>query len=196
LILLLIWFAPGFLNSRWAIDKAVPKPDPNLLAVVSRNKAMEKGRPLAADETVDAATEGIRQDDVVVLIDSVKIGAVDGKGRSPYLLVQFRVVNSGQGESISLEGFTEHPPVLSDSAGQTFAFIEERLKQIKDKHVVFVDWSGRQSVEIAPRDHQDVMLIFEVPSKADALQLQISSAAWGRQGICRFRITGIDPSRS
>jgi hypothetical protein len=196
LTILLIFVAPGFLNSRWAIDKRIPKADPNQLTVVPRNKPMEKGRPLSKDETVDAATEAVRQDDVVVLIDSVKIGEVAGKGDTLYLLVQFRVVNAGQGQSISLEGFAEHQPHLSDSAGRAFAFVEQRLKQIKDRAVVFVEWSGRQSVEIPPRGAQDILLIFESPPGAEDLQLEVSSAAWGRRGTCKFRIAGIDPAKS
>jgi hypothetical protein len=195
LIPLLIFFAPGVLNGRWAIDKTIAKPDPNQLTVVLRNKALEKGRPLSKDETVDAATEAIRQDNAVAFIDSVKTGHVPGKGSVPYLLVHFKVVNSVQGQSISLEGFTEYPPVLCDGAGHALAFVEQRFKQIKDKTVVFVEWSGRQSVEIPPRGAQEVMLIFESPLTADPLELQISSAAWGRQGACRFRIAGIDPDR-
>jgi hypothetical protein len=196
-ILMLIWLAPGILNSRWAIDKEDPKPDPNQMSVVPRTKAMEKGRPLSKDESVDAVAEAIRQDDVVALIDSVKIGQVAGKGTTAYLLVQFRVVNLGLGQSISLEGFAEHRPVLSDSAGRTFAFVDQRIKRIKERAVVFEDWSGRQSVEIPPnRGFQDVLLIFESPLTNDALQLEVPSTGWGRQGTCRFRIGGIDPSKS
>jgi hypothetical protein len=195
LILVLILFAPGVLNGRWGIDQDVPKPDPNLLTVVPRNKAMEKGRPLAQDEVVDAATDWIRQDEVVALIDNVKIGQVAGKGETAYLLVQFRVVNSGQGESISLAGFAEHPPVLTDGGGRSYSFIGQRLKKIKNKSVVFEDWSGRQSVEIQPRNAQDVQLIFESPRASESLQLELSSAAWGRQGLCRFQIANINPPK-
>lgn len=193
-IILLICFAPGILNSRWEIDKTIPKPDPNQLALIPRNKPMEKGRPLSTGETVDAATDALRQDDVVVFIDSVKIGQVSGMGSAQYLSVQFRVVNTGQGQSISLEGFAEHRPVLSDSAGRSFAFVEQRLKQIKDRKVVFVDWEGRRAVEIQPRGAQDVLLIFESPPAAENLQLEVSSGAWGRQGTCRFRIAEMDPA--
>jgi hypothetical protein len=195
LILILIAFAPGILNGRWGIDRDVPKADPNLFTVVPRNKAMEKGRPLAQDEVVDSTTDWIRQDDAVILIDSVKLGQVAGKGETAYLLVQFRVVNSGQGESISLAGFAEHQPVLKDGAGRTFSFLEQRLKRIKNKSVVFEEWSGRQSVEIQPRNAQDVLLIFESPRTGESLQLEVSSAAWGRQGVCRFQIAGVNPPK-
>lgn len=196
LIIFLICFAPGVLNSRWAIDRTVPQTDPNELTVVPRDKAMQRGRLLSKDETVDAATEALRQDDVVVRIESAKIGPVSGRGDKLYLLVQFRVVNSGQGQSISLEGFNESPPTLSDSAGRTLAFIEPRLKQIRNRSVIFAEWSGRQSVEIPPRGSQDVMLIFESPLVGNSLQLEVGSAAWGRKGVCRFRIAGIHPAKT
>jgi hypothetical protein len=195
-IALLICFAPGVLNSRWVIDRTIPKSDPNELTAVPRDKAMQKGRALSPDEVLDAAIEAYRQDDVVVRIESAKIGQLAGKGDKPYLLVRFRIVNTGQGQSISLEGFSEHQPVLCDESGHSFAFVEQRLKQIKNRAEVFEDWSGQQSVEIGSRGAQDVMLVFESPRKSEALQLDISSAVWGRKGLCRFRIAGMSPPKS
>jgi hypothetical protein len=193
-IVLLICLAPGLLNNRWDIDRTIPKPDPNELMVVPREKAMQKGRLSTKDEVLDSATEAFRQDDVVIRIESAKIGQVPGKGEKPYFQLLFRVVNTGHGQSIPLEGFSEYQPVLSDQAGHSFAFIEQRLKQIKNRAVVYESWNGRQSIEIGVRGSQDVMLIFESPPAGETLKLEVNSAAWGRKGMCRFRIAGINPS--
>lgn len=200
IILLLLFFAPGVLNIRWAIDKAVPKPDPNHLTVVPIDKRMQKGRPLLPNETVDAATEALRQDDVVISVESAKIGKLTGEG-SPHLLVQCRIVNLGQSEVISLEGFSRLSPVLTIGSDRPVPFLEQRLKEIRNRSVLYVEWDPRQAVEIAPRganinNSQDFMLIFDSPPEGETLQLKLNSAAWGRQGICRFRIAAIDPSKS
>lgn len=139
IILLLLLFAPGFLNIRWAIDKAVPKPDPNHLTVVPIDKRMQKGRPLQPNETVDAATEALRQDYLVISVESAKIGRLTGEG-SPHLLVQCRIVNLGQSESISLEGFISLPPVLTDGSNRPCPFLEQRLKEIRNRSVLYVEW--------------------------------------------------------
>jgi hypothetical protein len=195
LIILLICFAPGVINDRWAIDATIAKPDPDLLTAVPREKAMQKGRELSQGESLDAATEAFRQDDVVIRIESAKIGQVPGKGETAYLLVQFRLVNLSQVESIAFEGFLENQPVLTDESGRQIRFIEQRLKQIKNRSVVFEEWSGNRSIVVSARGSQDVLLIFESPPGGDGLQLEVNSASWGRKGACRFQIAGISPSK-
>lgn len=195
LILLLICFAPGVINNRWAMDGTIPKPDPNELTAVPRDKAMQKGRALTKDEVLDSGSESFRQDDVVIKIESAYIGQVARKGEKAYLQIYFLIVNLSPTESISFAGFGDYQPVLADDSGRSFGYIEQRLKQIKNKSVVFEDWGSRQSIDIAPRGAQELMLIFEAPPGVNPLQLEINSAAWGRIGLCRFRISGISPSK-
>ena len=195
-ILLILCFAPGFLNTRWEIDQTIPRPDPNELTVVPRDKAMQKGRPYSKEEAVDAAIEAFRQDDVVIRIESARISQLPGKGDKSYLLVQFRIVNTGQAESVAVAGFNDHGPALSDDAGRSFTFLEPRVKQIRNRSVVFDDWGDRKSMEIPPRGSQDFLLVFEPPVGIEPLQLEVNSEIWGRKGLCRFRIAGISPSKT
>jgi hypothetical protein len=195
LIILLICFAPGVINDDWALDGTMSKPDQDELTAVPKDKGLQKGRALAKDEVLDAEADAYRQGDVAIRIESAKIGQVPRKGETQFLLVRFRLVNLSQVESFTFYGFHENQPVLSDNSGRTFAFIEPRLKQIKNKTEVFEEWSGSQSVQIGTRASQDVLLIFESPPGGDSLQLEVNSAAWGRKGVCRFRIEGISPPK-
>jgi hypothetical protein len=195
LTLLLTAFDPGVLNSQWAIDRAVTPPDPNLLTAVPRDQAMQKGRVIANNEAIDAETEAFRQADVMIRIETAKIGQLAGKGDATFLVIRVRVANAGQGQSISLEGFNNHQPVLSDDDGLTYGFLEQRLKQIKNRTEVFEAWTSNQAVEVAPRGYQDVLLIFDPPPAGKPIQLELDSAAWGRTGKCRFRIAGRNPSK-
>jgi hypothetical protein len=195
LIILLICFAPGVINDDWAMDGTISKPDPNELTVVPKDKGLQKGRALVKDEALDTETDAYRQDDILIRIESAKIGQVPRKGETPYLLVRFRLVNLSQVDSFTFYGFHENQPVITDESGRTLAFIEQRLKQIKNRTEVFEEWRGGQSMQIGTRASQDVLLIFESPSGGDSLILEANSAAWGRKGVCRFRLEGISPAK-
>jgi hypothetical protein len=190
-ILILALFLPGVLNSWWALDRPAPSKDPNKLVLVPRDKTQEEGQPLGADDWADASTEAIRQDDVLVRVESVKVGPVADKGTDSRLLVHLRLANVGQGKPIPFEGFGgKHEPKLTDESGGSFAFQEQRLRKPARGAPVF-EASGPRTVEVQPMVPQDVLLIFEAPPKTEGLRLEIPSSAWGRKGVCKLRIPAL-----
>ena len=52
--------------------------------------------------------------------------------------------------------------------------------------------AGRAVAEtVRPAKYVDVLLVFDYPlPQLEAVKLQVPSSAWGRTGICRFRING------
>ena len=79
-VLALVVFVPQALNAWWALDTAVLKADSNEIVVVPRDRPKDKGRLLSKETWADAASEAIRQDDVVMRIETAKIGplSIDG----------------------------------------------------------------------------------------------------------------------
>jgi hypothetical protein len=197
LILLLTLFLPGVLNSWWSIDVAPPKRDPNALVVVPRNEPLEEGRPLEA-EPANAETEGIRQDDVFVRLESVKVGRLASKGPGAYFLVHFRLTGVGSGEAIKFEGFAadNNRPVLVDDAGRSFGFVaQEKRKEIPGprgmRGTLVFEEAPAEPVDLVPPRALDLVLVFDsAPAQFGPVRLELPASAWGRQGVCKFRITG------
>jgi putative heme-binding domain-containing protein len=190
-VVLLAGFAPGVLNSYWTLDTPVPETDPHPLVVTPRGDVRSPGRPLTDDTSADAVTEAIRQDDLLIWVFSVVAGRLPDKAAKPYLLVNLKMSQLRTERDIAVSPLTgNHSPVLTDAAGATWPLAEQR---------------PRRAV-ITPFDSAvliDQILIFELPpavlrlpaAKTDDselpadLKLEVPASAWGRKGVCRFRIT-------
>lgn len=196
-VVLLALFAPWVLNTYWAMDVPVLETDPHPLVVTPRADPHGKGSPLTADTWADADKEAIRQDDLLIWVDSVVAGRLPDKAAKPYLLVNFKLSQLRTERDITVSALTgTQSPVLTDAAGTPWALVEQR---------------PRRAI-ITPFDAEvliDQILIFELPlavlqlpaaKAADSelpvdLKLEVPASAWGRQGVCRFRIASMDDER-
>jgi putative heme-binding domain-containing protein len=174
-------FAPGVLNSYWTMDAHVPVPDPNRLLLVPHDQPDDAGRPMSDDDWAEATVEGIRQDDLFIRIDSVKAGRLPERGATSYLLVNLDITQRRPGRKATFEryapGRTE--PLLTDATGRSYAFVVDRVR--KEPTIFDVDLKV---------DH---LLVFELPpSGTTGLRLELPASAWGRNGVCRFRIADVE----
>ena len=192
LVLLLALFAPGILNSWWALDTAVPGGDPDMQTLIPRDQPQGEGRPLAADEWANAAMEAIRQDDAVVRLQSVKVGPLPGRDTGSYVLVHFRLANVRHDRTIDLEGFGgKHVPVLKDDAGGSCPFREQWLRRQVKGPPIF-DPTVPEGVEVQPARWRDLLLVFDAPAPGvEAFRLELPASAWGRKGVYRFHIPNL-----
>jgi putative heme-binding domain-containing protein len=177
-ILVASLLAPAVLNPYWASEPA-DATDPNACVVVARNKTRGEGRPLQADEWVDAIKEGIRQDDLFIQLQSIKTDRLPDKGATTFLLVNLRLDQMRDGRAIKYERFAndKHQPKLTDDSGREYAFLGERVRKAPSKlDRLFM---------------ADQLLVFEMPSQVQSLNLALPASAWGRQGTCRFHISEI-----
>ena len=126
-ILVLAAVAPGVLNGRWALDRSVPKVDRNRRVVLPRDRLFDAGRPLGPDDWVDAAAEAVRQHDLTVRVESLRVGPRAEDDPTPRVLIHLRLASVGHESAIPFEGFGRHPPALADESGRTYPFREERL---------------------------------------------------------------------
>lgn len=193
-VLALAAFVPGLLNSYWVLNRTVERVEPDKQFIVPRDQLRDAGRSAAPDEGADALTEAIRQHDVIIRVESVKLGTLPDKGRGSYLLIHLGLANSG-GEAITIQGFgrDKHTPALTDQSGRAFAFLDQRQRIPAKGAPVFAAATG--GIELAPPNRQDYLLIFETPLtglKPAALntpaKLEVPSSAWGRNGVCQFTI--------
>ncbi len=126
--LLLALVFPGVLNSHWVLARAVPTLDPNKMVAAPRGEPRAAGRPIDAGDEADAASEVIRQRDVVIGIESMKSGPLPNQKKS-FLLVHCWIGNIGT-ENLPFQGFSrdKNQPRLTDRAGQPLAFVEQRQR--------------------------------------------------------------------
>jgi putative heme-binding domain-containing protein len=181
-VLCLTLFAPGLLNPRWEIDTPVPQPDPNRLVRVPIDRPLDEGRPVGDEDWVDAATEGIRQDDLFVAVRAAKAADLTGRSAAARLHVSLSLHQRRPGQTIIFGGFgrDQHTPVLTDGAGRGYAFVGHNPERFS---AVF---------DLVPL-HLDHVLVFELPpAGTQSLKLTVPSSAWGRQGVCRFHIARIE----
>jgi hypothetical protein len=193
LVLTLVFLAPRYLSSYWAMSFDVPEPDMNAQEYVARDWPMKKGRTPTADDWADAVNEAVRQQDVLVRLDSVSVAALGNQSAKKYLLIHYRLGNPGHGMGLKYAGFGHAaPPLLTDEAGRSYPFIEQRRRNLKaGPPPTFVPWQP-QEVYVPPGRFVDFQLIFEAPSlPLPALKLELPAAAWGRSGQCKLRITGL-----
>ncbi len=181
-ILLLTHFAPGSLNHLWKMDSPLPENDPHKLEVVAHTGPYDEGRLLKDDEWIDAVKEAVRQDDLFFRLGIVNAGRLlEQDAASSYLLVNFYLVQMRHGRSNTVERFLpgKHEPKLTDDSGRRYTFIGDRVR----KTATLLD----------PELKVDRWLIFELPpSGFKFLTLEVPASAWGRRGVCRFRIAGAD----
>jgi putative heme-binding domain-containing protein len=170
--------APGLLNRRWGMDVPVTEPDPNLLRAVARERPDEE-RELADDEWVDAATEVILQNDMMIEVKAAQVNRLPERRATRVVFVHLLVSQYRPGRAMPELSFGKGKPepVLTDDSGQSYRFLGHRTK--------------RASTMI--RRSIDEWLVFELPPTDAVLNLEIPTAAWGRKGVCRFRIHGVEP---
>ncbi len=184
--------APGMLNRYWVMDGAVPRADPNQLVGVAK-----QGRVLTPDDAVDAATEAIGQDGVLLRLLSVGIGPLEENGAQSFLLIHMRIGSSGQERGLTFTGFDndKHRPALKDGSGKTYPFLEQRRRKVPAGGLVFLPDAARP-VEIRPMQFLDYQLVFETPAELPfPVILELPASAWSRKGVGKFRIAGLfEPS--
>ncbi len=186
-VLALALFHPGLLHHSWIKDEYVVQEDPNQQILVPVDTPFDPGRPLAGDEWVDAAREGIRQEDLFVRLETAKIGHLPDKGPASYLLVQFRLSQIRPDKKASFQGFApdKHVPVLTDAGGAAYKFLFLRARK---------PFPSKFDVTL----NIDHWLVYELPvgtsaaPKIESLKLEVPAAAWGRQGVCRFLVKEIE----
>ena len=185
---LLVLFAPGILQEDWLLNAPV-KRDPDTQMLVSRGDPNGKGTPLASGEWANAKTDAIRQDDVLLRVDSVKLAKLPNKGA--VLLLRWRLTNLGNEQPIAFEGFAidKHRPTLTDDTGRSYAFLEQRSR-VPAQGVPVFEVSAPTTVQLKPNSpYLDYQLVFESPpARFESLKLEIPAAAWGRKGVCKFQI--------
>jgi hypothetical protein len=191
LVLGVTLLAPGFINLRWTMEKEVLPPDPNEMEIVDRDWPKKKGRAPEPNEWADATREAFKQDDVLVRIDSMKTGPLPDRG-GKFVLVHWRLGHPGHGVGLKFYGFTqEKPAVLTDEAGNSYPFVEQRLRNLlKGPPAYFEPWQPRE-LRVPPLRFSDFLLVFAgSPPASMPLKLEMPAAAWGRKGVCRLRIPG------
>jgi hypothetical protein len=195
LAICLILFAGGLLNKVWTMDAPVPKSDPHLMVALPINQEPREGRPLAPEDRIDAASEAIQQNDVFFRIMAVRIPDAD-EGYPPSLLIQFRIAGRSNAEPVRFQGFgrDKHKPKLSDDMGRSYALLEQRKRKLPAGGIVFLP-AAPETDEILSKKFLDYQMVFELPPGDFApLQLDLPASAWGRNGVCKFRIAGLfDP---
>jgi hypothetical protein len=192
LTLSLIFFAAGLLNRIWEMDAPPPRSDPHLMEALPIDQPSPKGRPLAPEDRIDAASEAIKQNDLFFQIMEVRAGAVPERGEKSFLLIQCRIAGRGNEQAIAFEGFgkDKHQPNLTDEAGRSIAFLELRKRKLPAGGIVFLP-APAETAQIVSKRFLDYQLVFELPpGDFFPLQLDLPASAWGRQGVCRFRVTG------
>jgi hypothetical protein len=190
LVLCLTIISPGVLNNRWAIDFAVPQADPDEQVVVPLNKPRDQGTVLTADDWVDAAKEAIRQDELLLNVESVRVGPLADKGPGAYVAVHLQFANIGSA-TINFQGFDREKnlPVLTDTSGSSYAFVEQRQRTPASGEVVFGP-PKRGGMALSPTKHQGYLLVFEAPALGfQTLKMELPASAWGRKGTYQFLVS-------
>ncbi len=190
-VLFLGLFAPSYLNGNWVLNRAVARNDPNKQFQVPRDQPEQEGKPLQAQDWVDARNEVIRQDDVVVRLEAVWSGKLDDLGGKTFLQVHLRLTNTGQVRLVKFEGFdaSKHPPVLRDDAGRSYAFVEQWPRNLSAKGPATFERSPRRAKQLEPGGLVDALLIFDEPAAGvTSLKLEVPASAWGRAGVCKLSI--------
>jgi putative heme-binding domain-containing protein len=187
IVLALALFHPGILHRSWILENHVVQEDPNQQMLVPVEIPFDSGRPLANSEWVDAGREGIRQQDLFVRLETVKIGQLPDKGAASFLMVQFRLSQIRPDKKASFKGFApdKFAPVLTDAGGKAYKFLFHRARK---------PFPSKFDVTL----NVDHWLVYELPAgttaapKIESLKLEVPAAAWGRQGVCRFLVKEIE----
>jgi hypothetical protein len=184
LALALFW--PHVLNRWWTMRRPPPAADMSTQLLVSRDNQVVGG-PASPSHWADARKTAIRQGDVHIRLEEVKIAPapVAGEIKDPAvltsLLITVRISNAGHLRRVDFEGFAKNPPVLRDDQGKVLAQrrFGPELKAVGPLARAFVP----------PTRFVKDLLIFESPKNEPAyLDLELPAAAWHGQGTCKFRI--------
>lgn len=201
LVLSLATAKPGLLRPVWEMDIPVKARDLETMVVVPGAKPRAEGKPVGAEDYVDAVENVIRQEDLVIAVDSLSVQMTKPKGLLakpfPTVAIHVRLTNLG-GDTISVSGFTLDGPTapsLVDGAGNPCAFVEAR-RRVPDKTKAVFDAKAPLAAELAPSmfaRNLGYLLIFERPTPGtfDQGRLQLPAAAWGRNGTARFQLSGV-----
>ncbi len=182
LVLCLALFSPGILNDYWLLTVAIPDTDPNPLFLIAHDNSRDPGKPMPPDGWVDADKEALRQDDLYIRLEPAIADKLPERGATTYLLINFRLSQIRPERDVVFLGLRkgEHPPVLKDDQGKAYAYFGHRPRR---PFLTAFDISL----------NVDHLLIFELPPVGvESLYLEVPAAAWGRAGICRFHISGIN----
>ena len=173
---------PGWLNERWAMDFPVPEPDLNLQELVSSDNTV-KIRDLTADDWVNADKQALRQGDLLIRVDKVVVGKVEGL-EQPCLQITLVIANVGMRlRTYHGQGIGDQVPLLRDQQGRKFQSWHLGDGEVAEKAGQLPTVSVLSDQEV-----QDVLL-FNLPDPdAGDLRLELPAAAWERKGTCRFLI--------
>jgi hypothetical protein len=182
-VFLLALFRPDWLNAQWGMDFTLAEPDLNKMLLVSRdNKTVLK--ELEDADWADARQNAIRQEDFLVRIDSVAVVESPGKGVSANVLrVGMHFTNVSPVRRIVYEGEKKRkqPAVARDNRGQALKPVDTASENKGIGQVGLVS--------LMPFQETKDMLLFEAPATGlEFVELEFPASAWGRQGVCRFRI--------
>jgi hypothetical protein len=118
------------------------------------------------------------------------MGEVEGRGAKRFLLLRVRVSSVGYEGALTFEGFgaDKHRPTLRGAAGESYAFREQRPRKVPAGGIVFLA-ATPQPVVIQPTRFLEYQLVFEPPpTNFSPLILELPASAWGRNGVCKYRI--------
>lgn len=178
LLLALASWKPSWLNPRWAIDVAVPGTNPQQFLLIGRDDK-EVIKVLGPEERANAA-QAIRQGDVVIEIDSVRVMPPSWKktssGHLPAvkLCIALHISNVGYLHRVPCQMAGEgKEPVVVDDSGRAYSLSP----------------STEEPRTLLPGQALDVVLVFDPPPAGVAhLDLDLPAAALGSAGTFRFRI--------
>lgn len=178
--LIIAFVVPGAINRFWGMDSAVPTTDPSKQFLASWNNQVT-GKELDAADWVEADRFAVRQGDIHVRIESVKI-ELDTAKEHPTpkdLVITLRISNVGQLHRYAYRSPTgaSERPVLTDNRGRKYELRNASaesgaprfLKPLANLHT---QWS---TVPLEPG--------------VENLDLEFPASAWGGKGWCRFRMS-------
>jgi hypothetical protein len=181
-VLLLVGLVrPAWLSDRWAFDFRVPEPDANKLLMVSRDNTTEV-KELRADDRVDAATHAIRQGDVLLRVESAVVERQTPK-EPPVLLISLHIGNVGPLHMLTYRGQAggSQGAVVRDSRGKELPRGDLGAEAPKLGQI--------GTVTFLPMHEVKDLLAVEAPWEGTAhVEVDLPSAAWGREGVCKFTI--------
>jgi hypothetical protein len=177
LLVAIAW--PHWLNRFWGMDQAVSTVDPATQFLASRNNQVPRGRQVDAQAWVEADKHAVRQGDLHIRVEEVKI-ELDLTKETPTArstLFTLRVSNLGQ-----LHRYTYRSPVrtgpaptLRDNRGKTYT-----LRSAGDS-------PANRSLKPLASVH-DRWACEPIDAGVEHLELEISASAWLGKGSCKFRI--------
>ncbi|MBM4070473.1 MAG: hypothetical protein FJ271_16185 [Planctomycetes bacterium] len=177
---LLVAFAwPHYLNRFWGMDHAVKSVDPATQFLASRNNQVPRGRELDGEAWVEADRHAVRQGDIHIRVEEVKI-ELDHSRETPVprnSLITLRVSNMGQLRRIQYRspGLAGQPPVLRDNRGKLYTLRNAG--------------AGTSARSLKPLAHvQDQWTCEPIDAQVEHLELEVPASAWAGKGSCKFRI--------